>query len=123
MLVRQADGRSRTPRTRLFSGCRYPDAGGFGQEPTSGRNLRNDACRISLAARTAAGGSPFGGRFLECLWGDGGENSMIRFVENNWASKDYTHLSFRGGKEIASALLKAILLEKEFYDEADKVAH
>ena len=46
-----------------------------------------------------------------------------RFVENNWASKDYTHLSFRGGKEIASALLKAILLEKEFYDEADKVAH
>lgn len=70
-LVRQADGRSRTPRTRLFSGCRYPDAGGFGQEPTSGRNLRNDACRISLAARTAAGGSPFGGRFLECLWGDG----------------------------------------------------
>jgi hypothetical protein len=53
----------------------------------------------------------------------GGENSMIRFVENNWASKDYTHLSFRGGKEIASALLKAILLEKEFYDEADKVAH
>ena len=48
---------------------------------------------------------------------------QIRFVENNWASKDYTHLSFRGGKEIASALLKAILLEKEFYDEADKVAH
>ena len=48
---------------------------------------------------------------------------MIRFVENNWASKDYPHLSFRGGKEIASALLKAILLEKEFYDEADKVAH
>lgn len=52
----------------------------------------------------------------------GGENSMVRFVENNWASKDYTHMSFRGGREIASALLKAILLEKEFYDEADKVA-
>lgn len=51
----------------------------------------------------------------------GGENSMVRYVENNWASKDYTHLSFRGGKEIASALLKAIVLEKEFYDEADKV--
>ena len=54
----------------------FPDAdilmlGVFGQEPTSGRNLRNDACRISLATRTAAGGSPFGGRFLECLWGDG----------------------------------------------------
>lgn len=53
----------------------------------------------------------------------GGENSMVRFVENNWASKDYTHLSFRGGKEIASALLKAIVLEKEFYDEADNMAN
>lgn len=50
----------------------------------------------------------------------GGENSMVRYVGNNWASKDYTHLSFRGGKEIASSLLHAILLEKEFYDQADK---
>ncbi|RHU30646.1 hypothetical protein DXD68_02180 [Parabacteroides sp. TM07-1AC] len=53
----------------------------------------------------------------------GGENSMVRFVENNWASKDYTHLSFRGGREIATALFNALLLEKEFYDEADKVVH
>lgn len=53
----------------------------------------------------------------------GGENSMVRFVNNNWASKDYTHLSFRGGREIASALLKAILLEKKFYDEAEKAAY
>lgn len=51
----------------------------------------------------------------------GGENSMVRYVERNWASKDYTHLSFRGGKEIAGALLKALLSEKEFYDEAEKV--
>ncbi|MDO4755965.1 MAG: hypothetical protein Q4A54_06450, partial [Parabacteroides sp.] len=50
----------------------------------------------------------------------GGENSMIRFVENNWASKDYTHLSFRGGKEIATALFNALLKEKEFYDAVDK---
>lgn len=53
----------------------------------------------------------------------GGENSMVRFVENNWASKDYTHLSFRGGREIATALMNALLLEKEFYDEADKVVY
>lgn len=53
----------------------------------------------------------------------GGENSMVRFVENEWASKDYTHLSFRGGKEIAKALLNALLIEKEFYDEADKMGH
>lgn len=50
----------------------------------------------------------------------GGENSMVRYVENNWASKDYTHLSFRGGKEIAKALLRALLSEKKFYDEAEK---
>ena len=53
----------------------------------------------------------------------GGENSMVRYVENNWASKDYTHLSFRGGREIATALFNALLLEKEFYDEADKVVN
>lgn len=51
----------------------------------------------------------------------GGENSMVRYVEKNWASKDYTHLSFRGGREIAAALLNALLSEKEFYDEAEKI--
>ena len=51
----------------------------------------------------------------------GGENSMVRYVENNWASKDYTHLSFRGGKEIAEALMRALMQEKEFYDEAEKM--
>lgn len=50
----------------------------------------------------------------------GGINSMSRFVENNWASKDYTHLSFRGGREIAKAFYEALMLEKEFYDEVEK---
>ena len=59
--------------------------------------------------------------FWDVFGAMGGENSMVRFVENNWASKDYTHLSFRGGKEIAKALLKALMAEKEFYDEAEKV--
>ncbi|MDD3064155.1 MAG: hypothetical protein PHX50_15265 [Massilibacteroides sp.] len=49
----------------------------------------------------------------------GGTNSMCRFVENNWASKDYTHLSFRGGKEIAKVLYEAFMLEKKFYDKAN----
>lgn len=53
----------------------------------------------------------------------GGVNSMTRFVENNWASKDYTHLSFRGGREIAKAFYEALMLEKEFYDEAEKTIH
>ncbi len=53
----------------------------------------------------------------------GGVNSMSRYVENNWASKDYTHLSFSGGREIAKALFNALMLEKEFYDEAEKTIH
>ena len=51
----------------------------------------------------------------------GGENSMVYFVEREWASKDYTHLSFGGGREVARSLLKALLAEKEFYDEAEKM--
>jgi hypothetical protein len=50
----------------------------------------------------------------------GGENSMVKFVDKGWASKDYTHLSFRGGKEIARSLTEALLLEKEFYDKAEQ---
>lgn len=50
----------------------------------------------------------------------GGENSIVRFVKNNWASKDYTHVSFRGGREIARVLFDALMKEKEFYDEVDE---
>lgn len=50
----------------------------------------------------------------------GGRNSMVRYVRNNWAGKDYTHLGFRGGREVADALVTALLTEKQFYDEADE---
>ncbi|MDR0572905.1 MAG: hypothetical protein LBG96_02555 [Tannerella sp.] len=46
----------------------------------------------------------------------GGENSMVKYVNSNWANKDYTHLSFRGGREIANALYDAIITEKSLYD-------
>jgi len=46
----------------------------------------------------------------------GGENAMVRYVDRRWASKDYTHLSFRGGREIASLLFDAFIFEKELYD-------
>ena len=51
----------------------------------------------------------------------GGLNSMARYVDNNWASKDYTHLSFRGGKELAGLLYEALMQEKEWYDELEKM--
>ena len=47
----------------------------------------------------------------------GGHNSMVKYVNYNWASKDYTHLSFRGGREVATALFDALLIEKELYDD------
>jgi len=50
----------------------------------------------------------------------GGENAMVRYVNRRWASKDYTHLSFRGGREIATMLFDAFILEKELYDEMEK---
>lgn len=49
----------------------------------------------------------------------GGYNSMVAYVEKNWASKDYTHLSFGGGRELARILKEALMKEKEFYDEAE----
>jgi len=50
----------------------------------------------------------------------GGTNGMVKYVDWRWASKDYTHLSFRGGKEIATLLFNALILEKELYDEMEK---
>lgn len=47
----------------------------------------------------------------------GGENSMVKFVERHWASKDYTHLSSAGGRELARHLLKALMNEQKLYEE------
>lgn len=41
----------------------------------------------------------------------GGYNSMVRFVENRWAAKDYTHISYPGGQYIAKQFVKAIARE------------
>ena len=41
----------------------------------------------------------------------GGENSMIRFVENNWASKDYT-LEFQGRKRDSFCLVEGNIIRK-----------
>ena len=48
----------------------------------------------------------------------GGKNSMARYVENNWASKDYTHLGFGGGRQLARILMDALMSEMEFYESA-----
>jgi hypothetical protein len=34
---------------------------------------------------------------------------MTRFVENGWAGKDYTHINYAGGREIARQLYYGLL--------------
>ncbi|MDR0700666.1 MAG: hypothetical protein LBG28_15825 [Tannerella sp.] len=50
----------------------------------------------------------------------GGQNSMVKYVNSQWASKDYTHLNFRGGQEIARHLFDAIITEKKMYDDDER---
>jgi lysophospholipase L1-like esterase len=48
----------------------------------------------------------------------GGENSIKKYTEAQppLAAKDYTHLTFRGGREIAKKLADALLNEKAKYE-------
>lgn len=48
----------------------------------------------------------------------GGENSIKKYTESQppLAAKDYTHLTFRGGRKIAKKLADALLNEKAKYD-------
>jgi lysophospholipase L1-like esterase len=47
--------------------------------------------------------------FWNCLEAMGGENSMIEWVNQNLAHKDFTHFSDTGGKLLADLLTEAIL--------------
>jgi hypothetical protein len=51
----------------------------------------------------------------------GGENSMIKFVESKpaLAAKDYTHLTFKGGRKLSRALVNSLLYELEKYKDRD----
>lgn len=48
----------------------------------------------------------------------GGENSMVRFVENKppLANRDYTHLNFKGARKIAYIFAQTILYEQFKYE-------
>ncbi len=54
----------------------------------------------------------------------GGENSMADFVsaKPSKATKDYTHLTFEGGKYLGELLFKTIMYEKERYDKQKKIS-
>ncbi|HEY0741643.1 MAG TPA: hypothetical protein VGD40_09275 [Chryseosolibacter sp.] len=52
----------------------------------------------------------------------GGENSMVKFTESDppLGARDYTHLTFKGGKKLAGSLAKSLLFEKAKYDKRRK---
>jgi lysophospholipase L1-like esterase len=52
----------------------------------------------------------------------GGQNSMVKFAQSRppLAAKDYTHLTFKGGKKLATSLVKSLLFEAEKYDNRKK---
>lgn len=47
--------------------------------------------------------------FWDTFQGMGGENSMVHFVEKNWAAKDYTHIGYPGGRYIATQFTQALI--------------
>ena len=48
----------------------------------------------------------------------GGEDSMVKFVTSKpaLAAKDYTHLTFKGGRKLAGSLVNSLLFELEKYE-------
>ena len=62
-----------------------------------------------------------------CFWNlfeaMGGDSTMVRWVDMKpaLANKDYTHLTFRGGRKVADILIGTLLYEKEKYDRKKKL--
>lgn len=71
---------------------------------------------LALAAAQQQLARDAGVVFWNSLAGMGGEGSMTRMVEKGWAAKDYTHLSFKGGRFVAGAFMKAFENEYKYYE-------
>lgn len=73
-----------------------------------------------IAAQRAAA-EETGVAFWNTFEAMGGRNSMAEFVEKNWAAKDYTHISYAGGKFVAGKLLESLMqgveAERQFRQE------
>jgi lysophospholipase L1-like esterase len=61
--------------------------------------------------------------FWDLFTAMGGENSMVKFVEAKppLAAKDYTHLTFQGGRKLARMLADALLHERKEYEKKKKI--
>lgn len=50
----------------------------------------------------------------------GGSGAMVKYADNNWANKDYTHMKFSGGRKLAGILAETILYEKFKHEQKKK---
>ena len=62
-----------------------------------------------------------------CFWNlfeaMGGDSTMVNWASmerHPYANKDYTHLTFYGGRKVADILMGTLLYEKEKYDRKKK---
>lgn len=62
-----------------------------------------------------------------CFWdlfeAMGGDSTMVKWVDMKppLADKDYTHLTYKGGRKVANILISTLLYEKEKYDRKKKI--
>ena len=73
--------------------------------------------RLAVAQRKMA--AELGVGFISMVDVMGGPGSMKEFVEKGWAAKDYTHMSFKGGKVVADRFFQSILAGVENYRRAN----
>ena len=66
-----------------------------------------DAIPYMIACQRGAAAAQ-GAAFWDTAAAMGAMGGMERFVANGWAGKDYTHINFAGGREVARALADAL---------------
>lgn len=64
--------------------------------------------------------SKTGVAFWDLYTAMGGSGSMVTYANNNWANKDYTHLKFSGGRQLARILTETLLYQKFKHEQRKK---
>lgn len=83
------------------------------------RSTKQDGVYVSMPAvrgmiaEQRAAAQECGVAFWDTCEAMGGPGSMSTYVRKGWAAKDYTHLSFQGGKQIATEFVKALVSFRE----------
>lgn len=92
------------------------------------RSTQRDGELVTMAAVPAmiraqrAAADTCGVAFWDTFRAMGGAGSMVRFVERNWAAKDYTHIGYPAGRFIAGELVRALLADKQAYEAKRRAA-